>query len=133
MSFFRHSTASLISIVVFLITISAVRSFSPNTHHDVSSIARRQHARSASAFSRSPSTPFPAALPPRVRATETSLHAIDAGAAATNAAAALIGSPAVLLVPVAIGALVASLLAWFIIGYANPETEDYMEDDIEYD
>ena len=49
---------------------------------------------------------------------------LDPTTALSDLLGGLLGSPAILLVPVVAALGVASLIAFFIISYANPEVED---------
>jgi len=61
------------------------------------------------------------------------LKAVDVSAVANDIALKILGGPAVLLLPIGVGALLASGIAWFIIGYAEPEApEEDGEEDMEY-
>lgn len=49
---------------------------------------------------------------------------LDPATVLTDFLSGLLGSPAILLIPIGAALVVASLIAFFIVSYANPEVED---------
>jgi len=106
---------TILGAVIMIMSIVLTTSFVANTNRGTVSLP------SPYAFCRKPTSSYLAQT-----SSSTSLKAatFDPAAAIGQLMGGLVGSPAVLLVPIGAAFLVASAIAFFILSYANPADPD---------
>lgn len=109
------------AFVALLLAIAAISSeaFAPLS----SSVLSSQH-QSVVGLKATPMLMEPLASVASASSLEVSAITLDPTTVFSDLLAGLIGTPAILLVPILAALGVASLIAWLIVSYANPEVED---------
>lgn len=117
---FNMALSNRIFLLISLcLTLSASLAFAPTTHHSTT-----LHRSSSTTLKLTP-TPTTTTLPLLESSTiNLSVATLDPTTVLSDALGGLLGSSAILAVPIVAALTVAGAIAFFIVSYANPEDED---------